>query len=766
MIRLAELLKKIARMLLARRHIILVLILLISIVAAFGASQMKFDDGARDLFVSSLPEYQQYQRHIARYPRADTDIVVHARAPKVFSKAQLETLKDFILDVQLVEGVELAVSIFSLQSYDGELGEFRNLIDDELAGQHEIKDLLSDTRNSKLAIAPLISDKLDETVILLSVADGLTDIEQAKSTLAEIEGLVRDIEENSDLEMGLTGLIPIRDRIVNQLTSDQIIMTAIGGLLGLLMSLIMFRSFWIGLLNGIAPTVALMLTFGCYGYLGLEMNLITNAVPVLILVLAMADCIHMTYEMRLHAANGSSLAEAIPKVLTEMGPPCMLAGLTTMLALGGLFYSESPLIQSFAVAGIIGLFMTMAATIIIHPLVFILSWRFKPIATAFQKPFAPNRFGMDQLGRITSLLVGKKYMVLTASMGLAVILLGQFLPIQSNYRFYEFVNDGDEMIGTLERTEAISSPTQSLVTSLQIPDDAGRSSEAITTDLGKAHAAVQNALPNHLVISLHSFRKMIASEIEQDDPETIDKMLELLPGRIKENLVSADDQTFNLSILVSDAPSAEIRRLSENVNAALNKADLEYLEATPVTGYTAMAAYVSDQMIWDLAISFLIAAFVCPVFIALWFRRWQYGVASILPNILPILAVGAFLMASGWHLQFASAVALSIAFGVAIDDTVHMLNRLDIERKKATETKDAVSLIDISQHISPALITTTLVLSVGLLSTLFSQIPTMTFFGLLCIVIFILALLADLLLLPPIVQILGEDKIIREQKLD
>ncbi|GAB5488854.1 MAG: hypothetical protein Pars2KO_24240 [Parasphingorhabdus sp.] len=761
---LTRFLLKIAGLLLAHQYRVLALVCLISVSAAFGASQIRFDDGARDLFVSSQLEYQQFENHTAQYPRADTDVIVHVTARNIFSKSQLETLRDFILDVQLVDGIDLAVSIFSLQSYNDDLGEFENLIGDDLGNDANTKSLLTKAHYSNLSIAPLISENLDETVIMLSVADSLNDIDQAKSALTEIEQLAGETAERGDMMLEMTGLVPIRDRIINRLTSDQIVMTGIGGLLGLLMSLLMFRNLWIGALNGIAPMIALLLTFGVYGFAGLEMNLITNAVPVLILVLAMADCIHMTYEMRKHAVNGSTLAEAIPKILVEMGPPCLLAGLTTMLALSGLFYSESPLIQSFAIAGIVGLFMTMIATIIIHPLVFITAWHFKAAEEAFRKPSPSKRVEFAWLDQLTALLVKRKYRVVAASVGLAVILLSQFLPIQTNYRFYEFLDDQDEMIRTLERTEKISSPVQSLVTTLKIPRQSEPTDSAVMADLGKAHEAVQAAVPDHLIVSLHSFRAMVAKETRKNDPAAVDEILELLPERIKDNLVTADGRTFNLSILVSDAPSAEIRRLGNRINAALGKAELVHLEADSVTGYTAMAAYVSDQMIWDLAISFLIAAFVCPLFIALWFRRWQYGVASILPNVIPILAVGAWLMASGWHLQFASAVALSIAFGVAIDDTVHMLNRLDIERKKPSPTHDAIYLVDISSHVSPALITTTLVLSVGLLSTLLSQIPTMTFFGMLCIVIFILALLADLLLLPPILQALGEAKVIRRSK--
>lgn len=157
-------------------------------------------------------------------------------------------------------------------------------------------------------------------------------------------------------------------------------------------------------------------------------------------------------------------------------------------------------------------------------------------------------------------------------------------------------------------------------------------------------------------------------------------------------------------------------------------------------------------MIRELVISFMLAAAFCPMLIALWYRDIRYGLAAIVPNTLPILIICAVLMLGIGHLQFTSAIAMSIAFGIATDDTVHVLNRLNVVCQQG---EDKPSLSGIIHDVGPALITTAVVLSVGLSAVLFSQLPTMRFFGLLCIAVFVLALIADLFLLPVIMAVLG-----------
>jgi predicted RND superfamily exporter protein len=52
--------------------------------------------------------------------------------------------------------------------------------------------------------------------------------------------------------------------------------------------------------------------------------------------------------------------------------------------------------------------------------------------------------------------------------------------------------------------------------------------------------------------------------------------------------------------------------------------------------------------------------------------------------------------------------------------------------------------------LAPVLVTTTVVLAFGMLGSQFSAVPTIAYFGILCIVVFALALIAVLVVLPAV----------------
>ena len=156
-------------------------------------------------------------------------------------------------------------------------------------------------------------------------------------------------------------------------------------------------------------------------------------------------------------------------------------------------------------------------------------------------------------------------------------------------------------------------------------------------------------------------------------------------------------------------------------------------------------------MIRQLTVSFLIAALFCPFLIGMWFRRLYFGLAAAVPNILPIALVGAALTISGTGIQFTSALALTIAFGIALDDSIHVFNRISLEGKKSGQPLVARTIVDAMVQIAPVLMTTTVVLSTGLIATQISGMPMVRFFGVLCVATFLLALVCDLVILPPLV---------------
>ena len=73
-------------------------------------------------------------------------------------------------------------------------------------------------------------------------------------------------------------------------------------------------------------------------------------------------------------------------------------------------------------------------------------------------------------------------------------------------------------------------------------------------------------------------------------------------------------------------------------------------------------------------------------------------------------------------------IAFTVAFGLAVDDTIHFLNRLAVEEENAHESPEKAvrqTLI----IVGPVLVLTTIVLVLGLAVTVFSAVPPTQMFG-------------------------------------
>jgi uncharacterized protein len=116
------------------------------------------------------------------------------------------------------------------------------------------------------------------------------------------------------------------------------------------------------------------------------------------------------------------------------------------------------------------------------------------------------------------------------------------------------------------------------------------------------------------------------------------------------------------------------------------------------------------------------------------------------------VAAGALLWTLGDGLQFASVVALTVSFGLGMSATIHFLNRLRHEEGLGEKIDIAVRRATVL--MGPALILTSIVLACGMVVMVFSSLPTLRLFGGLATLAMILALVADLTILRPVITFL------------
>ena len=116
------------------------------------------------------------------------------------------------------------------------------------------------------------------------------------------------------------------------------------------------------------------------------------------------------------------------------------------------------------------------------------------------------------------------------------------------------------------------------------------------------------------------------------------------------------------------------------------------------------------------------------------------------------MAAGSVLRLLGYGLQFSGVVALTVSFGLGLSATIHFLNRMTQERQ--SDADPAIAVEKATVLMGPALILTALVLACGLAALVFSDLPPLRLFGWLGALAMLAALVADLLILRPVITFL------------
>ncbi|MCC2113905.1 MAG: MMPL family transporter, partial [Hyphomicrobiales bacterium] len=253
------------------------------------------------------------------------------------------------------------------------------------------------------------------------------------------------------------------------------------------------------------------------------------------------------------------------------------------------------------------------------------------------------------------------------------------------------------------------------------------------------------------VLSFWSLARWIGEDKDRQElAKRLDDLVAAMPEHWQSRLWSADGRTALVTVYFGDDGAAATLSKLAHLESAARAAVPEIAAPLTPTGFLAIAARESDRMIIQLNFSLMAAVFLAIALIGIAFRSATIGLVSLLPNIFPILVTGSFLVVTKEGLHLSSAVALTIAFGIAVDNTIHFLNRYRHERQLLTPA-DAVHVT--SSSVGPVLVATTIVLCVGLGLTFISVLPMMRLFGKLAMLTFFAALIANLVYLPGLVLV-------------
>jgi uncharacterized protein len=728
--------------------------LVIAALAIAGIQRIRVDDSLSQMFRSNGVAFKQYEEVSRDFPSSEYDVLIVVSGDSLLESDSVDKLRGFVADVQLIEGTRGALSMFSARLPAPQGGLPEPLFPDPLPQGDGYHKLIERVKANAIVRGKLLSDDGRLAVVILS-------LEPSVVNAGDLDAVVNNIRQTANEDLQGTGLVPeltgvpvMQLEIRHALKRDRILYNAVGFALGCAIAAYFFRRVSLVIVAAAPPLLAIVFALGALGWLGFRLNMFLNVMTPLIMVISFSDSMQLTFAARDQLLAGKDKRTAFRNAILIVGPACVLTHAAAGLSLLGLLTSSSDTIRGFGIAGFLSTAIALITVLSLVPTFGVLLVRDESrlVATLTNSDsgvVALRRFCDWIARRMISRPAFFTVLDLVVVAGLAIVYSG----LQPSYRLADQVPDQERAVAASGRLDAEisgSNPVQVLIT---FPPGLGLYAPQTLATIADVQRVMETQPGVGNVWSLDSLHRWLSEQMGLTGVDALRQYVSELPLFLVRRFVAKDELSVVVFGLVPDKSLTQLVPIVDQLERRLNavrKADPGY--GIAVTGLSVIAAQNSADMIEKLNRALTVEFAFIAAFIGLAFRSARIGLACLPSGIFPVVAGGSLLRLFGYGLQFSGVVALFVSFGLGLSATIHFLNRMTQERRAGEDPAAAVERATVL--MGPALILTALVLACGLAALVFSSLPPLRLFGWLGALAMLAALVADLLILRPVVTFL------------
>lgn len=375
------------------------------------------------------PAVQEYNRIGDIFGGNDVGVVLLS-GENVFTIQNLEIIDKLSEAYEDVEGISYVTSLSNVIDFrETEWGlEVGSLIDGNKIPQttSELSELQRYVLENERYAGNLVSEDSQIAAILLqfegSSGAGSNQFLTSLQIKEVTDNVLASLNETPDAKLYFGGL-PFLVYNMTLLISDNL--STLIPIMIFLLLLVLYLGFrhWAGVVFPmIVVSVSVIWVTGLMGIFGLEFDLLTGIMPVVLLALASADGIHLMkhyYEIR---NDGESAQEATRQTFKQMGTPILLTTITTTVGFASLFVSDFSVIQQFGLLTAIGIILALIVTLTLLPALLSFGIGFQPASKKSKSEYHfLDRFGYRVIRHKKMILAGSVIVIAIAAIAIPKI---------------------------------------------------------------------------------------------------------------------------------------------------------------------------------------------------------------------------------------------------------------------------------------------------------------------------------------------------------
>ena len=723
-----------------RPLVVIAIVLAVTLFFAWQTRHLSFKTSIYDLQIEDLPETTRYEDFKELFG-SDEIIRVVVKGENVFDALTFRKIEQLAENAAQIDGVRRVISLPGI----------KKAVD--VSGNWSLEKFYAVVSGADLFQNNLFSSDGKTTALTLVL--------KKEAAPDDVIRYVRKLiaASSRDLTLYQIGMPLVSEALAKFTEKDFLRLPPITLLLIAIILFCLFRKLRYILIPFTCVGFALIWTFGLMALLRIPLSMLTMIVPVFLIAVGTAYCLHIVSEYIACSKRTDSRADVTALTFSYIAFPTFLAVLTTIIGLGSLLVNRITMIQEFAIFACFSMVSMLIIVLTFLPAALSLV----PISS--KKPDAetgtPSLF-QRYIDHIVDLNL--KYQKITLPLiGILVVicLIGIFrIRVETNpVGYFKENTPVRRNFNDIYQHLSGSFPINVVMGSAQ-----GDYFEnpAHLADIARLQAFLEKLPGVDKTISFADYLKLVNYALNKFAQQhyvlpqegfevrmAINNYTTMLGQDMLTRFMSPDFSKTNILLLTHISSSRDFIQVRDEILAHAKQyfsKDLEWDVTGLGMAISASSQHLTAGQIKSLSITMVL---VFGIMFAL-FLSIKVGLIAVVPNVFPIIINFGIMGWFGIELSMATSLIASIAIGLAVDDTIHYLVRYNREFK--TDLDEERAIRDTLTHVGRPITFTTVTICVGFSVLLFSSFKPTAIFGVMMVITSLSALVGDLIVLPSLIQ--------------
>jgi predicted RND superfamily exporter protein len=746
--------KKIADFITKFPWLVIVIVIGITVFMAMGAQKIE----TQNTHDSELPDNDPIVKTIEELEEVfgDKDIVLFAieNTSGIYNENTLKKIYNISEDLKYLDGI-IADEVTSLSTINNIEGSDWGLnVEPVLQNipktEQEINKIRQSVESNRLLDGRLVSETGDFTVIIANLEEHYeqTLLAGALFELADkYEGpesiyLAGDPIQQEEIDQGIQGDI-------SKLMPLALLLILIGYFLS-------FRSAKGVALPFIVVLLSVIWAMGTMGHLGFKMNVVTSAIPLLMIAVSSSYGIHILqryYDERLKMDKSDAVRFSFKKIV----PAIILTGITSAIGSATLLVFKVTSIREFGIITSIGIINIVIISCTVIPSMLML------LKSTDKKKKKEGVSVFDRfLLSLARVAINRRALIVSASVALTLVSIVGLMHVRIGNDFIEYFPPNHRLRNTFEKFNHNLGGASYLDIMIDGNEEDAIKNPELLQKMVDFQAFIEKQEGVGYTSSFADIIRRINKEMHEGKAnfETIPESQDLVAQYLLLYSMSGDPGDFN-DLVDYGYQRAKIRVMLEtteqDIHKALHANIMEYSEAN--LGNLASVEFGGDVMFWLAQVKYIVSGKIQNIVLAilvvllvcvLVFRSFIGGLLSIVPLTISSMLTFGLMGFLGIRLETGTAIITAIGIGIGVDFAIHFLMRFREERSNGNDMLKSTEITMITS--GKAIIYDVISNIIGFIVFIFSGFIPLQNFGWLISFTMITVAIGSLLVFPALVS--------------